>query len=225
MLPNDQATVVKKPGYQARKKATPNASTSPFPPHTKEKNHGKLHHTTLVISTGSLRSAHPRSPLPLEPLPVTPTTPTRRRRRLPLCRRHRALATSLAPQSAGLKPPCLLVRAIEFRLDGAADLERRHGRPHAALAPQNPVLESFLRGRLEQADKIAGRHLGHERHARTRHALVDEEAADAGGEQAQSVELAKPVADLETHHAHEKSGGRHGPIAGLEEGRAVHVAL
>ena len=95
--------------------------------------------TALVVSTSSLRLIHhPRPPLQL-PLPPFPITPTRRQCQL-LCRRHRAPATSLAPQPASFQSPSLLVRAIELRLNGAADLERRHSRPHAALAAENPVL-------------------------------------------------------------------------------------
>lgn len=135
---------------------------------------------------------------------------------------HRARLTS---QPAGLEPSHLLIRAVELRLHGAPDPQSRHGRPDAPLAAADPVLERLLGRRLQQPDKVPDGHLGHERHARSGDALVHQEAADAGGEKLEGVQLAEAVADLEAHHADQEGGHRGGFVAGLDERGAVHVAL
>lgn len=129
----------------------------------------------------------------------------------------------LAPQITSLELPHNLVRAIELILHGAAHPQRRNGGPHAALPAQHPVIQGVASGRLEQADKVARRDLGHQRHGRGGHLLVDEEPADASREEAQGVELAQAVADLEPDHAHEKRRQLRRLAARLDQRRAVHV--
>ena len=171
----------------------------------------------------------PIPPLPL-PVPVSVPVPQLVVLRRLLSRQlqvvdHGHHAASLAPEPAGLEPPGLLVGAVELRLDGAADPQRRDGRPDAALPAQDPVLERFLGRRLEQPDEIARRHLGHERHAGARDLLVHQETTDAGGQELERVELAQPVADLEAHHADQKRRHRGRLVARFDERGPVHVAL
>lgn len=110
-------------------------------------------------------------------------------------------------------------------LDGAAYPQGRNRGPHAALAAQDPVVERLPRRRLEEADKVPGRDLGHQRHRGRRHLLVDEEAADARRQDLQGVELAQAVPHLEADHPQQEGRELGGPAAGLEQRRAVHVRL
>lgn len=135
--------------------------------------------------------------------------------------RHAALPA----QTPGLELPHDLIRPVQLVLDGAPDAQRGDGGPDAPLAAQDPVVDRLARGRLEQPHKVARRHLGHERHGRGGDLLVDEEAADARGQQAQGVELAQPMPDLEADHAHEEGRELGRAVGGARRRRAVHVGL
>lgn len=144
---------------------------------------------------------------------------------LALSRSHVPLHTRLPSQPARLQPPCHLVRPIQLRLNSTPDAHRRHRRPHAPLAPQNPIVQRISRGCLQQPNEIPRCDLRHQHHARTGDALVDQEPSNSCGKEAEGVKLAEAVAHFEPDHAYQEGSDGGGGTARFEEGWAVHVGL
>ena len=96
----------------------------------------------------------------------------------------RASHGSRAARIHRLPPSHELIAPVQFHLDRAPDLQRADGRPDAALAVQDPVIQALLRRRFEQFQKVAGRQVRHERQAGAGDRLVDQEPSDGCGEHA-----------------------------------------
>jgi len=99
---------------------------------------------------------------------------------------------------------------------------------------QDPILQTLLRGCFEELEEVARCKIGHEGHAGAGDGLVDEEAADGGGEETEGVELGEAVVDFEGCEAEEgrddaRSAGlaRVGGVLefGAEEGGDVGAGL
>ena len=95
-----------------------------------------------------------------------------------------------------LPPPHELIPAIDLDLDGAADLQGAHGRPHAPLPPQDPMVQTLLCRHVEQLDEVGGADVRHEGQAGAGDVLVDEEAAERGRERAERVQLVEAMVDF-----------------------------
>lgn len=97
---------------------------------------------------------------------------------------RRSTRARFPSQTPGLQAARALVCALNLVLDRAPNGQRAYGGPHAALAAQDPIVQGFASGRLEQANEVPRRHLGHQGHARCRYFLVNQKLAYARGKQA-----------------------------------------
>lgn len=104
-----------------------------------------------------LKSYH--SPQP--PLTVLLHPHTRRPSMLPPLSGRQAPQGRRRSRIQRLPSPHNLIALIQLNLDGTAHLESPDRRPHATLAVQDPVLEAFLCGGLEQFPEIARTQVRH----------------------------------------------------------------
>lgn len=131
----------------------------------------------------------------------------------------------LAPQTTSLQRPRALVRALNFVLDGATNLEGANGRPNGALPAEDPVVERLARRRFQKTEEITKCDFRDQSHAGAGYFFVHEKAANAGRKEAQCVKLAQAVADLEADHPYDVASGLIAFVAGREERGAMHIRL
>jgi hypothetical protein len=80
-----------------------------------------------------------------------------------------------------------LIRFLNLELNGTTDAQGADRRPNATLATEDPVVEGFTGGRLEEPNEITGRNAGDEGHARTWDLFVNKEPANAGRQETQRI--------------------------------------
>lgn len=109
-------------------------------------------------------------------------------------------------------PPDKLISTIQCNLHLQPHKQRHHMRPHALLAPLNPMIDLPRRRIAKQARPIHHAHLRRHGHMGSWHCLVQEQALGAFGEEAHGVQLAEAVLEFPDYEAAEQ--GAEGGLRG-----------